>query len=83
MILDTALDLQERLPYKVDTLADGNLVPLRDLQRVQPGIGKNELAHMINPSVNCEAYNGTEIKQYSEVFVYHLISTLKSADFIW
>ena len=49
-----------KITYNVDTGADGNLLPLRDLQRVQLGIDKNEFAYMINPNMKLEAYNGTE-----------------------
>ena len=50
-----------KISYKVDTGADGNLLPLRHLQRVQPGIDKNQLAHMIDPNVKLEACNVAEI----------------------
>ena len=59
-----------KITYKVDTGADGYLLPLRDLQRVQPGIDKNTLAHMINPNMKPEAYNGTEIEQFVQVYLY-------------
>ena len=37
-----------KIAYEDDTSADGNLLPLRDLQRAQPGIDNNELVNAIN-----------------------------------
>ena len=37
--------------YKVDTGADGNLLPIHDLHKVKPDVELDSLAHTINPNV--------------------------------
>ena len=59
-----------KITYKVDTGADGILLLLRKLRRVQPGIDKNELAHMITLMWSPEVYKGTEIEKCGQVSPY-------------
>ena len=56
--------------YKVDTGADGSLLPLHDLCKVKQDMNLDSMAHTINPNVKLEAYTRNNIKQYSLVCLW-------------
>ena len=49
--------------FKVDTGADGNLLPLGEFFKHFPEANLNDLAKTIDPHTKLYAYNNTEIKQ--------------------
>ena len=49
--------------FKVDTGADGNLLPLGELFKHFPDANMTQLAKTIDPHTKLHAYNNTEIKQ--------------------
>ena len=49
--------------FKVDTGADGNLLPLGEFFKHFPEANLNNLAKMVAPHTKLYAYNNTEIKQ--------------------
>ena len=53
--------------YKVDTEANGIMLPLHDLYMVKPAVDLDSLAHTINPNVKLEAYMRNDIKQDGQV----------------
>ena len=50
--------------FKVDTGADGNLMPISMFSKVFPKVSLDALSQTINKSVTLFAYNDTEIKQF-------------------
>ena len=57
--------------FKVDTGADGNLLPLSEFFKHFPEANLNDLAKTVDPHTKLYAYNNTEIKQLGvcELFV--------------
>ena len=49
--------------FKVDTGADGNLLPLGEIFKHFPDVNMTKLARTIDPHTKLYAYNNTEIKQ--------------------
>ena len=49
--------------FKVDTGADGNLLPSGESFKHFPEANLNDLAKMVAPHTRLHAYNNTEIKQ--------------------
>ena len=49
--------------FKVDTGADGNLMPISMFSKIFPKVSLDTLSQMINKSVTLFAYNDTKIKQ--------------------
>ena len=49
--------------FKVDTGADGNLLPLGGFFKHFPEANLNDLAKTVDPHTTLYAYNNTEIKQ--------------------
>ena len=49
--------------FKVDTGADGNLLPSGEFFKHFPEANLNDLAKMVAPHTRLYAYNNTEIKQ--------------------
>ena len=49
--------------FKVDTGADGNLLPLAEFYKHFPDVNMTQLAKTIDPHTKLYAYNNTEIKQ--------------------
>ena len=54
---------QRKTRFKVDTGADGNLLPLAEFFKHFPNANLNNLARTVNSSTKLYAYNNTEIKQ--------------------
>ena len=54
---------QRKTRFKVDTGADGNLLPLAEFFKHFPNANLNDLARTVDPSTTLYAYNNTEIKQ--------------------
>ena len=52
-----------RTCFKVDTGADGNLLPLGEFFKHFPGANLNDLAKTVDPHTKLYAYNNTEIKE--------------------
>ena len=52
-----------KMHFKVDTGADGNLLPLGEFFKHFPEANLNDLAKTIDPHTKHYAYNNTEIKQ--------------------
>ena len=50
--------------FKVDTGADGNLMPISMFSKIFPKVSLDALGQTINRSVTLYAYNDTEIKQF-------------------
>ena len=50
--------------FKVDTGADGNLMPISMFSKIFPKVSLDALSQMINKSVTLFVYNDTEIKQF-------------------
>ena len=53
--------------FKVDTGADGNLLPSADFFKHFPDANMNELARTIDPHTKLYAYNQTETRQLVNV----------------
>ena len=49
--------------FKVDTGADGNLLPMAEFFKHFPDTNLNDLARTVNANTKLYAYNDTEIKQ--------------------
>ena len=62
-------EIQTNLKGKVDTGAQGNILPLRTFKKIFPQrISKNGMPTNTSPSsITLTAYNGTEIKQFGTV----------------
>ena len=54
---------QRKTRFKVDTGADGNLLPLAEFFKHFPDTNLNDLARTVDSSTKLYAYNNTEIKQ--------------------
>ena len=50
--------------FKIDTGADGNLMPISMFAKLFPKVSLDALNRMVNKSVTLFAYNDTEIKQF-------------------
>ena len=50
--------------FKVDTGADGNLMPISMFSKIFPKVSLDALGQTINRTVTLYAYNDTEIKQF-------------------
>ena len=50
--------------FKVDTGADGNLMPISMFSKLFPKVSLDTLSQTINKSVTLFAYNDTEMKQF-------------------
>ena len=50
--------------FKIDTGADGNLMPIRIFARLFPQVSLDTLSRTVNKSVTLYAYNDTEIRQF-------------------
>ena len=51
--------------FKIDTGADGNLIPISMFAKLFPKVSLDALNRTVNKSVTLFAYNDTEIKQFS------------------
>ena len=54
---------QRKTHFKVDTGADGNVLPLAEFLKHFPDANLNDLARTVNSSTKLYAYKNTEIKQ--------------------
>ena len=62
--------MKSSLTFKVDTVANGNFMPITMLMKLFPKVSLNTLKKMIEDKVTLFAYNNTPIKQYRTCSVH-------------
>ena len=63
--------------FKVDTGADGSLLPLAEFFKHFPDANLNDLARTVDPNTKLYAYNDTKIKQASVSYWLNTSTTLR------